>query len=120
MQLTQHFKLDEFKCKCGCDKHKKHLKDLTQLAEALEKLREKLDNTPIYIMSGFRCPAHNTKCGGAKKSQHMLGKAADIQVKGWVAEDIGDIAVDIFGDTGLYKSWVHVDIRRGYAFWDKT
>lgn len=33
---------------------------------------------PIIVTSGYRCPALNTKIGGAKTSQHMKGQAADI------------------------------------------
>lgn len=33
---------------------------------------------PIYVNSGFRCEALNKLVGGAKKSSHLEGKAADI------------------------------------------
>ena len=33
---------------------------------------------PIYVTSGYRCPLLNRAVGGAKNSQHMQGKAADI------------------------------------------
>lgn len=33
---------------------------------------------PLEPKSGFRCPAVNAKVGGAKNSQHLEGKAADV------------------------------------------
>ena len=35
--------------------------------------------TPVHISSGFRCVRVNTFIGGARKSQHLTGHAADIQ-----------------------------------------
>lgn len=34
---------------------------------------------PIYVNSGYRCPALNKIVGGSKTSQHMKGEAADIR-----------------------------------------
>ncbi len=33
---------------------------------------------PLHVNSGFRCPALNGVVGGAPKSRHMLGLAADV------------------------------------------
>jgi hypothetical protein len=33
---------------------------------------------PLHVNSGFRCPALNQVVGGAPKSRHMLGLAADV------------------------------------------
>lgn len=43
----------------------------------LDPLREKMD-APIYVISGYRCMEMNRRLGGAKNSQHLVGKAADI------------------------------------------
>lgn len=45
----------------------------------LDPLREAIGG-PIKVSSGYRGPALNRHIGGAKKSQHLEGKAADIQV----------------------------------------
>jgi hypothetical protein len=45
----------------------------------LDPLREAI-GSPIKVNSGYRGPALNTHIGGAKKSQHVEGKAADLQV----------------------------------------
>lgn len=43
----------------------------------LDPAREML-GLPIIVTSGFRTPKVNALVGGVKKSQHMLGEAADI------------------------------------------
>ena len=45
--------------------------------EVLDPLRERYGK-PIYVNSGYRCPELNRLIGGAIKSQHMRGEAADI------------------------------------------
>ncbi|WP_363322820.1 D-Ala-D-Ala carboxypeptidase family metallohydrolase [uncultured Muribaculum sp.] len=32
----------------------------------------------MYVNSGYRCPALNAVVGGAKRSYHLLGRAADL------------------------------------------
>ena len=44
----------------------------------LQPLRDAI-NTPVHVSSGYRCPRVNTFIGGATKSQHLTGHAADIQ-----------------------------------------
>ncbi len=50
---------------------------LTRLAQGLEKVRN-LVQCPILISSGYRAPLVNKAVGGAAKSQHVDGHAADI------------------------------------------
>lgn len=62
--------------------------DNTPPAEAVEQLRLLVDHVldplrkaygrPIHVNSGYRCPALNRAVGGAPRSQHMRGQAADI------------------------------------------
>lgn len=55
------------------------LANLKALCEkVLDPLRESVGR-PIKVNSGYRGPALNRRIGGAGKSQHMEGKAADIQ-----------------------------------------
>lgn len=58
------------------------LNNLISLVEnLLDPLREFLGK-PIFVSSGYRCKALNSKVGGSKTSQHMKGQAADIYLKG--------------------------------------
>jgi len=55
-----------------------HLKNLKRLAITLEAVRMALGDKPITVLSGFRSPAVNKLVGGADKSAHLQGLAADI------------------------------------------
>jgi zinc D-Ala-D-Ala carboxypeptidase len=44
----------------------------------LQPLRDAL-KYPIHVNSGYRCHRTNTSIGGAAKSQHLTGHAADIE-----------------------------------------
>jgi uncharacterized protein YcbK (DUF882 family) len=48
--------------------------------DRLQGLRTAFGET-IGISSGYRCPTHNKAVGGAKKSLHVEGRAADIWAK---------------------------------------
>lgn len=57
-----------------------HLKELTE--NLLDPLRIAWGG-PIRVTSGYRCPKLNTAVGGAYRSVHQIGYAADLQpVKG--------------------------------------
>ena len=47
------------------------------ITKVLDPIREKWQS-PIYITSGYRCPALNAKVGGSPTSYHLRGMAADI------------------------------------------
>jgi hypothetical protein len=70
------------------------------------------------ITSGFRDPGYNTSVGGAKGSQHQLGKAIDVSGNGLTNQDRLDIIgiasrLGIRG-IGVYNSGsLHFDIRDG-------
>lgn len=50
----------------------------TLCKKILQPLRD-ATKTPIIVSSGYRCLRVNTVIGGAAKSQHLTGEAADIQ-----------------------------------------
>ncbi|MCM1229832.1 MAG: D-Ala-D-Ala carboxypeptidase family metallohydrolase [Ruminococcus flavefaciens] len=74
-QLTEHFNVQEFRCKCGGNHD---IKLDTELAEKLEKLRDVLHCSKIIINSGHRCSAHDKAVGGSGSGQHVNGCAVDI------------------------------------------
>lgn len=55
-----------------------HLANLASLWNFLNYVRDEL-GYPIYINSAFRSPMVNKQIGGAKRSLHMQGRAADIR-----------------------------------------
>ena len=112
----KHFKKSEFMCKCGCGVP---IVDV-ELADVLDDVREHF-NAPTSITSGYRCEKHNTKVGGAKNSSHMQGIAADIKVSGKEPKEVYDYLNKKYPNTygmGLYKSWVHIDVRNTKARWN--
>ena len=117
-----YFKQKEFKCKCGkCSPiHGEDWVD-TELIVKLEVLRE-WAGVPLYVNSGYRCPAHNKAIGGSPRSQHKTGKAADIRYpKGVDKVAFVDKALEIFdrGGVGVYPTFVHMDVRGYKARWGK-
>lgn len=56
--------------------------NLTKLCcKVLQPLREAVGH-PLQITSGFRSPKVNKAVGGAKNSDHLYGRAADVQL--WI------------------------------------
>ena len=74
---------------------------------------------PIYVSSGYRCPDLNRAIGGSKRSQHMEGRALDLdadvyqnctnaQIFNWIKNNLDfDQIVWEFG-TEDNPDWVHV------------
>ena len=50
------------------------------ITKVLDPLRERW-GAPIYVNSGYRCPALNRKVGGVLNSYHIRGMAADINAR---------------------------------------
>jgi len=115
LRISDNFKLCEFECKC-CQRVKLD----PRLIMRLEALRNAVKR-PIHVLSGYRCPEHNKAIGGAPKSQHMQGKAADIRVEGLDVEELANCADAIgFGGIGTYRKqgFVHVDVRDRKTRWN--
>ena len=122
-QLTKNFNLSEFSCRDGSDVPSELLDNAQSLADNLQILREQLGK-PIRVISGYRSPAYNRKIGGARRSQHMLAKAADIKVAGLTPTEV-KAAIEALiaegamkkGGVGLYKTFTHYDVRGRNARW---
>jgi len=109
--LTEHFSKWEFKCPCSeCKKKKIHI-DLN-LVYRLEEIRDILGGKPINITSGVRCKAENIRSGGDSNSPHVLGKAADIQVKELTPVEIALKIEKILWNIriGIYLKHLHIDV----------
>lgn len=120
--LSRSFRAKEFACKDGTDP----LFVDSELVQVLQAIRDHF-GAPVVITSGYRTAAHNRAVGGSKSSQHLLGRAADIQV-----QDTDPLAVAAYaeslmpgwGGVGRYpvkagraKGWVHVDTRPNKSRW---
>ncbi len=124
MQLTTNFKLSEFNCKDGSETPEHLIPNIQELAENLQVLRDYL-GVPLTINSAYRSPAYNKKIGGAKFSQHIEGKAADISCAKYTPEQVHAAILKLIsegkmhnGGLGIYNSFVHYDIRKTPARWD--
>lgn len=120
--LAPGFKVRELRCKDGSDEI---LVD-DALVLLLQCIREHFGKA-VTITSGYRTPAHNAKVGGSKSSQHLLGRAADIQVAGTSVEDVAAYSERLMPDwggigrypvkAGRAAGWVHVDTRPNKSRW---
>lgn len=121
-RLAPDFKVRELRCRDGSDTV---MVDET-LTVVLQCIREHFGK-PVTITSGYRTAAHNAAVGGAKSSQHLLGRAADIRVEGVSVEDVAAYTESLmpdWGGVGRYPvkagraaGWVHVDTRADKARW---
>jgi uncharacterized protein YcbK (DUF882 family) len=125
MKLSTNFNLDEFASADGTAPTGEVLKNLTELAKNLEVLRKHIGQ-PIRVTSGFRSKEYNRKVKGATNSFHVLGMAADIQVSKMSPEQVAK-AIELLiaegkmkeGGLGIYRTWVHYDVRGTKARWKK-
>lgn len=118
MQLTEHFADHEFECPCGeCEPTVSV--DLALLI-VLEAIRSEFA-VPVTVNSGIRCIAYNRSIGGAKNSQHLYGRAADIwlpstparAVQSWIDRQPWRGRVGM----GHYDNFTHIDTRGTRARW---
>ena len=125
--MTKNFTKEEFDCNCDCGVCEMPINvyhNIVKVANQLQVLRDELKK-PIHINSAYRSEEYNAKVGGVKTSQHLMGKAADIEIKGLSPLEVyktierlienGDM---LQGGLGLYDSFVHYDIRGERARWD--
>lgn len=120
--LSRSFRVREFACRDGSDP----LFVDSALVQLLQDIRDHF-GAPVVITSGYRTASHNARVGGSKSSQHLLGRAADIQV-----QDTDPLAVAAYAEslmpgwggvgrypvkTGRAKGWVHVDTRPNKSRW---
>lgn len=121
--LAPNFIVREFACHDGTDA----MLIAEELVAALQAVRDYYD-APLLITSGFRTAEWNRRVGGVKGSQHCLGTAADINVVGKLPRQLfNDITLGRVPGVnperigcGIYKSFVHLDVRGHKARWSGT
>ena len=115
-QISEHFNVQEFKCKCG--KQHNILINL-YLVYMLEKIMNTMKCSMTIINSGYRCPDYDKKIGGFV-GQHGVGNAVDAvfydqkkkvidtRLISCVAQDLG-----LGGIANITKTYtaIHLDAR---------
>ena len=99
------------------------IENLKAIADVIfQPLRDSF-RCPIFVSSGYRSPDLNAAIGGSKRSQHMEGRALDLdadvyggctnsEIFNWIRENVEfDQMVWEFGDAGN-PDWVHVSYVR--------
>lgn len=85
-----------------------------QLVALLMRISAELDGAPITIVSGHRKAGRGT----TRRSFHVRGMAADIAVTGHKPLEVRDAAIRAgAGGVGLYRAFVHVDVREEPYRW---
>ena len=130
MQLSKHFKLEEFeksqtaqrlgiKNKAGSGE----IKNLTDVCYGvLEKVRVKYDK-PVIVTSGYRSPELCEAIGSKATSQHTKGEAVDFEVIGianiqvaYFIEancDFDQLILEYYCPDDDQKGWVHCSFVEG-------
>lgn len=114
-QLSKNFTSLEFDCHGnGCCSS---TKVDSKLVDYLQQIRNHFGKA-VSINSGYRCAKHNASVGGASRSNHMDGEAADIRISGVTPIEVARYAesIGILG-IGVYSWGVHIDTRTSKYFW---
>ena len=134
-KVSPHFTAGEF----STNEHPyppRHFDRLARIAGILERCRA-VTGRPLKITSGWRDPEANAGAGGAKRSQHMSGRAVDFRdyradnvatqrIYDYLVEHLDELGI---GGLGIYPAnasrpmRIHIDIRprlvgQACARWD--
>ena len=124
--MTKNFSKEEFDCNDGSEMPINIYHNLVKVANQLQILRDELKK-PIHINSAYRSEEYNASIGGVKDSQHIMGRAADIVIKGMTPIEVSEVIEKLIekghmlqGGIGIYSSFVHYDIRGTKARWNNS
>ena len=131
MQLSKHFKLEEFEksmtaVRKGIENKagSGEIKNLTDLCyTVLEPVRAKFDK-PIIITSGYRSPELNRAIGSkSDTSQHCKGQAVDFEIAGlsnlqvavWIEAncDFDQLILEFWKEGEANSGWIHCSYVEG-------
>ena len=122
-QLSAHFNVREFRCKCGGTHD---ILISSELINKLEQLHAAFHCSKIIVTSGYRCPTHDKNVGGNGSGQHTKGTAADIccyaQDGSIISSKLVCCKAQDIGFTGIANidssyQYTHVDVRTGYPWY---
>lgn len=115
-QVAANFTLREFAAHSG---RYRYARVSVELVEGLQAMRSAA-GASLTLRSAYRPPALNSSEGGARRSQHLVGRAADIRMKGLTPLEVAELAVEHLGvdiGIGLGRTTTHVDLRGTLASW---
>lgn len=96
------------------------LENLRKLAQHLQMMRDDL-GVPLKINSAYRSPTINKAVGGASRSRHLEGDAADIAIGSHDRRTLVEAALRAgFRGIGLGQGFLHVDLRPNPVTWPYT
>ena len=114
-----HITWEELACKDGTPYPSKYVADgrVIELIVMFERIRKHFGDYSIIINSAYRTIAYNKKVGGTLASQHLFGKALDLQPPKDIS--VRTFYLELFQNAnwmgirglGRYKTFCHVDIR---------
>lgn len=106
--LSANFSRKELDCNCGCG-----MIPQQSTIDSLQALRQ-LWGKPLKITSAARCKTYNAKIGGAPNSQHVLGKAVDVEMPIEDRWAFVRMAMSLsWTGIGIANSFIHLDRRDG-------
>lgn len=129
---SPNFNRAELDCRrssgCGCTTPPDVAANLVVTANNLEQLRAFVGHA-LHVNDGYRCPKENAAVGGVPDSQHLVGKAADVDAGGsnggvdYLASKATGVPAYHLGGIGKYYEghglFVHVDWRGWEARWQE-
>lgn len=108
------FSVKETSCRCGCG-----LNVQPSLLKTIIRIRRDYGKK-IYVVSGARCPTHNTRIGGATHSKHCRGVAIDFvrtpELLKFLIDNAEKYCVSI-EDPERTPSWIHMDLHQRGGKW---
>jgi zinc D-Ala-D-Ala carboxypeptidase len=121
-KLSEHFSLSEMiesqeGARRGLDNTPSAavIDNLLRVCGVLESIRAATDR-PVRVSSGYRSPAINAAVGGAAKSMHVEGLAADINVPGMTPKELATLIAGLKLPLDQiileYDSWVHIGLTK--------
>ena len=114
--LSENFVLREFAARSG---RYRYARISVELVTGLQAMRSAAA-APVSIRSAYRPQELNASVGGASRSQHLVGRAADIRIQGLSPIETAELALECLGidiGLGLGRITVHVDLRGSLATW---
>lgn len=118
-QVSENFTLRELAARST---RYRYARVSTELVRGLQAMRSAV-GAAITLRSAYRPPALNASVGGASRSQHLAGRAADIKVSGLTPLEVAALALQHLGSEiglGLGETSTHVDLRGALTTWVYT